>query len=242
MNAFVHLFRRLSLLGLTAAIAAPAFAGVFSVSPVRIFMGPRDRAVPVTITNEGTTPVFLQADINIWSQKADGTDELTLTEDLVLSPPILTLQPGQRQVVRLASLKPVDPERQRTYRMVLREVPPPQQGDSINVTVALSLSMPVFITPPTARPAVDCQITRAAASGALLASCANSGTAYAQIRGLELVRDGRTVSTFEGGVYILPGVRRQVELPGSKEVSAGAAELRISFDVGNPRTQPVTLP
>ncbi len=41
-------------------------------------MTPRDRAIAVTLTNEADTEVVLQADINAWSQKPDGTDELVL--------------------------------------------------------------------------------------------------------------------------------------------------------------------
>src|SRR5665647_2543281 len=68
---------------------AAAHAGVFSVTPVRLYMTPRDRAIAVTLTNEGDSAVVLQADINSWSQKPDGTDELVLTEDLILAPPII---------------------------------------------------------------------------------------------------------------------------------------------------------
>ncbi|UUZ74527.1 hypothetical protein LP414_19085 [Polaromonas sp. P1(28)-13] len=50
-------------------------------------MTPRDRAIAVTLTNEADTAVVLQADINTWSQNPDGTDELVLTEDLILAPP-----------------------------------------------------------------------------------------------------------------------------------------------------------
>jgi fimbrial chaperone protein len=102
------------LLSVTAAALAatglawlplPAGAAAFSVTPIRIYMQPRDRAVAITIVNEGDTEVALQAELNNWSQKADGTDELTPTEDLILSPPILKLAPKARQVVRLALLK-----------------------------------------------------------------------------------------------------------------------------------------
>ena len=83
------------LLALCFTFAAPAsvFAGVFSVTPVRIYMTPKDRAVAVTITNEGDTEVVLQADLNAWSQKPDGTDEQVPTEDLILSPPSSSWQP-----------------------------------------------------------------------------------------------------------------------------------------------------
>ena len=86
---------------------APAWAGLFSVTPVRIFMTPRERAAAVTVTNEGDTELLMQADVYDWKQKADGSDDLTLSEDMILAPPIIKLAPKSRQVVRLALLKPV---------------------------------------------------------------------------------------------------------------------------------------
>ena len=73
------------------AAAQSASAGVFSVTPVRIYMTPRDRAVAVTITNEADEPVAMQADVYEWKQGADGVDELVPSEDLILAPPITKL-------------------------------------------------------------------------------------------------------------------------------------------------------
>jgi hypothetical protein len=134
---------------LMASVAAPALAGIFSVVPVRIYMTPRDRAVAVTITNEGDTELALQAEINEWKQTLDGTDQQTPSEDLILSPPILKLAPKARQVVRLARIGAPDMSRQLTYRMLVREVPEATapKDKTIQVPIALAMSMPVFITP-----------------------------------------------------------------------------------------------
>src|SRR5436305_14384118 len=108
-------------------MAAPAIAGVFSVSPVRIFMSPRDRAIAVTVTNEGDDELVMQADVYTWSQKPTGEDDLALSEDLILSPPILKLAPHSRQVVRLAMLTPPAGRSQSTYRLIMREIPEARQ-------------------------------------------------------------------------------------------------------------------
>lgn len=236
---------RLRLLAavLIASVCAPAIAGVFSVTPVRIFMNPRDRAVAVTVVNEGDTPVVLQADINRWTQKPDAADELVLTEDLVLSPPILRLGPKARQVVRLAMLRPADASRQLTYRLVLREIPEAAApaGNVIEVPIALALSMPVFITPPSARREVDCRLQPPGASLAI--TCANTGSAYAQIREVQLLRSGSVAASFEGGAYILPGASRAITLkPAAGPVAPGAGELKVTYDDGRSQNFGVTLP
>jgi fimbrial chaperone protein len=236
-------FASLLIAAFAAAIpAAPAFAGSFSVTPVRIYMTPRDRAVAVTITNEGDSPVALQADINVWSQKPDGTDELVLTEDMILSPPIIRLAPKARQVVRLALLKPADASRQLTYRLIVREVPEitaPKEG-TLEVPIALVLSMPVFITPPPAKREVACTGGREGA--ALAVTCANTGSAYAQIREILVQRSGNTLARFEGGAYILPGARKSIGIASSQPITAGEATLKVTFDDGKDQSFDVRLP
>ena len=232
--------------GLSAALPTlPAFAGSFSVTPVRIYMTPRDRAVAITITNEGDSPVALQADLNTWSQRPDGTDELVLTEDMILSPPIIKLGPKARQVVRLALLKPADASRQLTYRLIVREVPEATapKGNTIEVPIALALSMPVFITPPPAKREMDCQAGREGA--ALAVTCANSGSAYAQIREILVLRGDASsapLARFEGGAYILPGARKSIGITAAQPITAGEATLKVTFDDGKDQSFNVRLP
>ncbi len=220
-----------------------AWAGVFSVTPVRIYMTPRDRVVAVTVANEGDTEVVLQADLNTWRQKPDGTDEQLSTEDIILSPPIIRLAPKARQVVRLALLKPADTSRQLIYRMILREVPEalPSKDQSIQIPIALALSLPVFITPPRAMREISCRVVRSDAS-ALGASCTNTGAAYAQVREVLAIRDSQVLGRFEGGTYILPGAQQTISVKGSRAITAGPAQLRVNFDDGKSQFFDVVLP
>ena len=227
-----------------AAAGASASAGIFSVTPVRLYMTPRDRAIAVTLTNEGDSAIVLQADINTWSQKADGTDDLVLTEDLILAPPIIKLAPKARQVVRLALLKPADASRQLTYRLIIREVPEALPSTAIEVPIALALSMPVFITPPGAKRLVDCSADRAGRADAktVAVRCSNQGTAYSQIREAAVIRGGQTLAKFEGGSYVLPGASKTVNLVAEQAVPPGEAQLVITFDDGQSVTNSITLP
>jgi fimbrial chaperone protein len=233
----------IAICGLALTNAPPASAGVFSVTPVRIFMTPKDRAVAVTLTNMGDSEVALQADINVWRQKPDGTDELVLTEDMILSPPILKLAPNTRQVVRLALLKPADASQQLTYRMIVREIPEATapKDSAMEVPISLALSMPVFITPPPARREVECRMERVGAA-ALHAVCSNSGTAYAQVRDITARRGTLTMARFEGGNYILPGARKEIALKAEQPVTAGEMQMQVTFDDGKDMVFHVALP
>ncbi len=174
---------RTGLVSLLAVCCAfPAAASPFSISPVRIYMAPRDRAIAITIANDGNEELVMQADLYSWKQKANGEDDLVLTEDMILSPPILKLAPKSRQVVRLAMLRPRPPGEQLTYRMIVREIPEakPAADSELKLQIALAFSMPVFITPRGAKHQVACSLERTGAATAK-ASCDNTGNAYTQV-------------------------------------------------------------
>lgn len=237
---------RTACLAAVLAGSTGALAGNFSVSPVRIYMAPADRAVAVTLTNESDDPVALQADLYSWNQNADGSDDLALTEDLIVAPPIIKLGARARQVVRLARLTPPDPSRQLTYRLIVREVPEAtapksDKGIVLQLPIALALSMPVFITPPAAARDVQCQVSRMDEQN-LSAVCQNTGTAYAQIRTIVLARGAQELAKFEGGTYILPGSRRAMSIKADRAISAGPATARVLYDDGKATELPVQLP
>lgn len=226
-----------------ACLSAPAWAGFFTVTPVRIFMSPRDRAVAVTITNDGDDELVMQADVFAWSQKPGGEDELVLSEDLILSPPILKLAPKARQVVRLAMVSVPRADRQLTYRMIVREVPEARQGDKdVKLQVALAFSLPVFITPPSAKRELDCNAEKLAPD-TLRISCDNRGAVYAMPREFTVSSSaGQRLAARETGGYILPGVKRSfdVKKPDGNYPS-GALKLAVTLDDGSTQTYDVTV-
>jgi fimbrial chaperone protein len=246
-GALRHACLRFALIAAAASVlsgaVAPAFAGVFSVTPVRIYMKPRDRAVAVTITNEGDSEVVLQADLNAWSQTPDGTDVQTPTEDLILSPPIIRLAPNARQVVRLALLKPADASHQLIYRMIMREVPEAvaSRDKTIQVPIALALSMPVFVTPPPAKYQVSCEAIRTSAQSVNVA-CLNSGSAYAQVREILIKRGSQVLARFEGGTYVLPGARQVMNVKSEQAITSGPVQMSVSLDDGKSQAFEATLP
>lgn len=238
------LSRLLAWTPLLLAICMPpaAWAGAFTVTPVRIYMSVRDRAVAVTVTNDGDAEVVIQADINTWRQLPDGTDQLELTDDLILSPPIIKLAPKARQVVRLARLAPPDVSRQNTYRLILREVPeaaPPKQN--VQISIALALSMPVFITPPKAARMVSCNI--AGIDGKTVGvRCSNTGTAYSQVRDIEILRGDKKIAAFSGGTYILPGASKTMAASTEAPVSSGPVKVVVTFDDSKTQEFQLSLP
>lgn len=233
-----------ALVSAGAFTSLPAQAGQFSVSPLRIFMTPRDRATAITLVNEGDSEVLIQADLYQWQQKADGSEDLSLTEDLILSPPIIRLAPRARQVVRLALLRPMPRDMQSTYRMLVREIPeaqPKEQG--LTLQIAMAFSLPVFISPPGVKRQLQCTAERVQ-DHRVRAHCENIGNAYAQPVEFSLTAPGgERLAGSESGGYVLPGMKRSFELavPATQKVPVGPARLMVRQDNGATETFDLTL-
>ena len=219
---------------LVGAICASALAAEFSVTPVRIFMAARDRAVAITVVNEGDEEVVMQADLYSWRQKPDGEDDLVLTEDMILSPPIVKLAPKSRQIVRLARLAAAPASDQVTYRMIVREVPEAKlPSKDLKLQIALAFSLPVFITPPGAKRQLSCSVERVAAD-TVNAVCENTGNAYAQpVAFALLAENGTQLALRDTGGYILPTIKRGFAMKSQgAPIPVGKAKLRVTLDDG----------
>jgi len=238
-----YLFIMLSVFAILSTYTTSAMAGLFSVSPVRIYMEPKDRAVAVTITNDSDEELVMQADIYTWKQGPDGEDALMYSEDLFLSPPIIKLAGKARQVVRLAVLSPSRSNDELTYRIIVREIPvkKPDTEDA-ELEIALAFSMPIFITPKTAKSDLVCSAQRSTSNNVTV-TCENKGNAYAHPREFVLKNStGETIAAKDSGGYLLPGTIRSFNI----ETNTGSlvnsiAKLTVTLDDTSERDFEINL-
>ncbi len=198
---------------LSTLIAVAANAGIFSVTPVRIYMSSNERAAAITVTNDGADELVMQVDIFEWKQTPQGKDLLTLSEDMIMAPPILKMAPQSQQVIRLISLNESAKDHQSTYRMIVREIPEARQARAdLQLQMAYAFSIPILITPPGALAKVDCVLTRVAAD-TVKAVCENTGSATAHPIGLFIHNSAQEkMASQDSGGYILPGSQRSFDL------------------------------
>lgn len=208
------------------------FTGQFSVSPVRIYVAAKDRTTAVTVTNESDVELVMQADVFQWKQTTTGQEDLTLTEDMIVAPPIIKLAPRARQVIRLAMLKPVPPDQQLTYRLIVREIleiKPPEPG--VQLQIALAFSMPIFVSPTGVKRQLVCGPQRAALD-AVRVTCENRGNAYAYASDFKLSNaSGEIMVSSNAGGYILPGIKRSFEFKrAGGPIPSGKVQLVVTQD------------
>jgi fimbrial chaperone protein len=189
-------------LALAAACLCPtAFAGSFTVTPVRIDIPPPRRAASIEVQNSGDAPAQLQAERYRWTRDNGGDDELAPTEDFVVTPPIFRLEPGAKQIVRVLLLGQPDSTRELAYRLILQETPIGEPPPNTVATV-LRISLPVFVPGAGTQPQLVFTLQRDGEK--LFIAGENRGSAHGFIVGSRSV-DGQKLP-IEG--YLLPGERR----------------------------------
>jgi fimbrial chaperone protein len=199
----------------TLALAALLLGGVLArgvqaasleVSPVIVTLAPGQTATTIATANRGGTPIAIQARIYRWTQ-TDGEDVLTPTVEIIVSPPIFTLPAGGTQTLRLLLRGGSAAAGERTYRLVLDEVPP-AAATNRQVTFALRQSLPVFMdASPSVRPALQWRAERGA-GGETTLTATNASPAYDKITALEVaLADGShpKVVSHSTSLYVLSG-------------------------------------
>ena len=189
---------------------ASSRAATLEVAPVSHELPPGRNSLSMTVANHGDTPVTVQVRGFAWTQD-ELQEQLEPAEDVVLSPPIFTLAPGKSQTVR-AIFPPVqDAGSERTYRMLIDEIPGTEETD-VPVRFALRLSVPVFRLAEARRPP---RVSYAMhADGQLVAR--NDGGTRERLREVTLALPGgdRIEPKPPATSYVLTGTKRIWSLDG----------------------------
>jgi fimbrial chaperone protein len=244
------------LRGLAVFFAGIGFthAGSFSVNPVRVTLSAKQPVAAITVRNAGSEPAVVQLETHAWSQD-EGRDVLVPTSDVLATPPIFTVPAGKAQILRVGLRRPSTATGETTYRLVLREVPqanPATQG----LQVALKISMPVFVIPPTkVAPELQWKTTRTA-DGQIRVHLTNTGTAHVQVSKIDLAlaQGGAALGAQTLAGYVLPGNTRSWTVKTSSPATvgtkvriksttdAGAFELESALEVETAEVPPSSAP
>jgi fimbrial chaperone protein len=212
---------------LAAAMAVVAgFAGAsgLQVAPVGLEFRPSNSAQGLWLTNTGSEPLHAQVRVFHWTQ-ADGKDELSPTQALVASPPMLALAPGAQQMIRVIRLSSEDKgTAEDAYRLLVDELPEPAAQQQTGVRYVLRYSVPVFVQsasmpdPAAVASSLQWSLIRDGASATLQVH--NSGIAHAQLSDVVLSPPAGTPTTVSTGLlgYVLPGMtmRWSLKIPAAQ--------------------------
>lgn len=201
----------LTLLGLAHGAWA---GGMFGLSPLRLNLSAQAPMGAFTLVNSGDVPVVVQAQPMAWRQ-ADGRDLQEPTRALLVNPAIVSLAPGEQQVVRVALRAAPDRQTETGYRMLFTEVPQAGSAASAGSTVRIikRMDVPVFVAPVEgdARPAGA--VAAHAAGDMLGVSFSNEGTGHWRLGDLKVLDAASGAALGPPAlVSVLPGGARRLEM------------------------------
>lgn len=197
-----------------AATAHPG--GGLQVSPVTLTLQRDQQADGIWISNAGASRLQAQVRVYEWTQEG-GEDRLRPTGSMVVSPPMLRLGPGERQLVRaIRQGPPQDGHAEQSLRIVIDEVPMAAHEPAANqgIRFLLRYSLPIFLAPKEEPSAVQLRWSLGFKAGQPVLEVSNAGGTHAQIADVALTDASGRRSVLHAGLlgYALPGATMRFAL------------------------------
>lgn len=200
---------------LAFGITAAAQAASLSISPIMVTLDEKKHSAALTLKNGSDEAKVIQTELLSWTQE-NGENIHTPSRDILVNPPIATLQPGQTQIIRIGLNRKADKAQELAYRLYISEVPPPPKEGFAGLRIALRLGLAVFVS-PRAKPInkLDWQAARNP-EGALQLTLRNSGNRHMRLTSLKVrdPGDGRQLAEWQPSpTTLLAGQARQISVP-----------------------------
>lgn len=231
----------LAALLLTTSLAA---ASGLQVSPVSLSLQPHQSAEGLWLSNTGDGTVHAQVRVYRWTQDG-GADQLTPSRGLIVSPPMLQIAPGDRQLIRV--IRPGAPPSgngatEQAYRVIVDELPI-EATNRKGLQFVLRYSLPVFVEAAGSAPAQpQLHWTLRRESERAVLEVSNSGDLHAQLAELEFVDAAGRRTAVHGGLlgYVLAGAQMRwiLKPPASVFATGGTFQVMIN---GHTASQDVPL-
>ena len=213
-----------ALLASAAVLASGTAAAQLVIGPVVVEFGPQQRVAAVTVRLDDSVrqPVRLQAEVRRWRQDLAGLALSTETDEMLVTPPVADLRPGQSQVFRLALRGPRPAPEELAYRLVLEdisEVPASHTASAANsqdlaIDFRLRYDLPVMVAPLGAVTNVLRWKTCPAPAASFCLRVLNAGNRRVKLTTLTVSGDGGEQSQSLGdGDVLLVGSEREWRLP-----------------------------
>lgn len=105
-----------------------------------------DKASELWLENRGSATTLMQVRIFSW-QQVEGREQYQTQQQIVASPPVVRIEAGQKQLVRLIKMTPPAAGQEAAYRVVLDEIPTPlQPGENqAGLRFQMRYSVPLFV-------------------------------------------------------------------------------------------------
>ncbi|CAI8827859.1 MULTISPECIES: fimbrial biogenesis chaperone [Pseudomonas] len=242
----------LVMLGASQAHAASSVL-IWPIDPV---LEADQQASALWLENRGSETANLQIRVFGWSQSGFA-EQYQNQRDVIGSPPVAKIEPGQKQLVRLTRTKEVPPGQELAYRIIIDEIPSAQPATADGGKTAAAIrfqmrySVPLFAYGAGLWSKEDSSRARdpkgvglpqlswrtVAVDGKPYVEVRNQGAVHARLTDVAIKQAGQSRPLAEGLLgYVLPGAVMRWPAPGPL---AGDSALQVRVN-GAPQVQSIT--
>ncbi|MCG3879387.1 molecular chaperone [Psychrobacter sp. Ps6] len=187
-------------------------ASGLQVSPISLTLQARQNASGLTLSNSGNNVVNAQVRVYHWSQN-NMRDELESSRGLLASPPMIRLNPGEQQLIRIIRTKTQSQDiaaAEDAFRLLINELPVKSDDKKTGLQFVLSYSLPVFVQPKGTKkigPKLQWSAQTQPNTDQIKLKVSNSGNGHAQLAALSFVDNNNNLTEINKGLlgYVLPG-------------------------------------
>lgn len=217
------------------------FASNISVEPTTVILTPKNTVQSITVANADVQPLLLQIQSMAWTQM-NGLDSYQNTQDLLISPPIVNIPPGEERIIRIGFINQAFPlKAERPYRIFLQQVLTDKETHLINsdkIKVALRIGIPVFIEPQTnPQPQLIWKRT-VSKNGEIFLSANNIGTKHVKINAIQIKDANNKTFLLDDFKYILPNSTQYWTLPKDRHIQS---PLSLRIEASDQSTEKIIL-
>lgn len=206
-----------------------------AISPIRVDLSDDHTKDVIRISSQASSTMSYQVEIVSWSQSDERREIYEPTDEVLVVPPLFTLQPGEEQIVRVGMLTDADPSVERSYRMFITELAAPQEEkrEVTGVNMRLRLGVPVFVAARALPSASLEHIGSKQMENQLFMQMHNSGNTHVRISEVQFHAPGAEEPQIESAaIYILAGQSGYVPIVLPDTRRAGKVTL-VTDTLGN---------
>jgi len=213
-------------LSMTVATGQVQAAATILLWPIDPWLAADANATELWIQNQGNSATTMQVRIVRWKQE-DGHERYTAQQDVVASPPIVTIGTGSKQLIRLIKQASVPAGIEQAYRIIVDEIPHPdaKAEPAIGLKLQMRYSIPLFVYGqgvPTIKEGAHHALAETQnlswrvmqAGGQPALEVRNRGDVHVRLSQVALEQGGQKRTVAEGLLgYVLPGSTRSWPVP-----------------------------
>ena len=229
----MRLSRLRSALALAAAlvfgVALPAGATI-GVAPLSVTLDAGSTSGFINVSNAEAVERTVQVALFKW-EHVDGDNKLTPSNDLLLSPPIITIPAAGQRTIRFGLRHRNTTPEELAYRVIVTEVRSPFDTGRLGVAVSMRISIPLFVAPQSSSNKKPQWSATRGADGRLVVRVNDATPYHLHVTDLRVKDAAGVAADLAGPTYVLPGESHTWTLVLSRPAS-GAAAVEARTDDG----------